>query len=170
MPKPATPFLMERYSLTLDAGQGEVALESHGFSFAEALSNACLAVSHAQSPRIDDFHAREKVVIEERGETLDELASLVLCDLLSQANEKELLVKEVELEDFRREEGSAYSVRLVALGGSLEQADSPQSFHSVEVGPGAVKVNEAGNWTINATIRLQPPDSQVAGGVPPETL
>jgi hypothetical protein len=143
---------MDRF-LLMESPTGEGAtLESYGFSFQQALENACLAVSSAQESHLSEFHAYEHVVIEEHAATLEELATLVLSDLVSQANEKELLVKHVELKDFCKGEDSAYSARVLAMGGPLELATSPRMLDSVELAEGAVKQTENGAWSIQASI------------------
>ena len=133
-------------------GEGTLAFESYGFDFPQALENACLAVSSLQTADSQDFCATEHVVVDERGATLEELAAAVLSELLLQVNEKELLVKQVSLKDFRRGEDSSYSARIVAIGGPLEQATAPRLVESVELAVGAVKQEESGHWSIQASV------------------
>ncbi|MBI3587729.1 archease [Candidatus Micrarchaeota archaeon] len=143
---------MEKFILR--NGEGAIELEAFGFSFESALSHAGLGLMNSLS---HDYHAVRTdatVVLEEKAETIEELANLLLCDLLTESGEKDLLFKEISVEQFRKTPDGNYYALLVARGGALEGAEENALVNRISVAAGGVKESEKGSWSIKARMEV----------------
>ena len=114
----------------------DVLYEAYGFSFENALENAAAAMFNviADTKKV---HEKEKVVVEEKAETLEELVGFVLGDLLSELDAREIFLKEFKVDHFKKVKdgfeckGTAYGSDAVPeLGGTVVKA---VTYHDIKV-------------------------------------
>lgn len=96
----------------------DVLYEAYGFSFENCLENAAAAMFNviADTKKV---HGKEKVVVEEKAETLEELVGFVLSDLLSELDAREIFLKEFKVNSFKQGK-DGYSLKGTAYGSDAE--------------------------------------------------
>jgi len=117
--------------------KADILFEAEGFTFEEALQNAALAMFTTIAD-VAELHCGEHVKIEERAESLDELAVFTLSSILSKGDAMELFFKDFKINSFKKEK-AGYTIEGVACG---ETSSSEKSKNSVK----AVTMHEAKVW------------------------
>ncbi|MFQ5406186.1 MAG: archease [Candidatus Micrarchaeia archaeon] len=95
----------------------DVLFESSGFSFEEALENAALAMFSTIADA-DKLSTLKDVEVEERAETLEELAAYTLSDLLYEGQSNELFFKDFKITEFKKA-GQGYLLKGRARGSPM---------------------------------------------------
>ncbi len=85
----------------------DVLVEASGFSFEEALENAALAM-FSTIASTEELGELDSIEIEERGESLEELAAFTLSSLLAEAQAEELFLKKFKVEEFKKLDGGFF--------------------------------------------------------------
>jgi len=92
----------------------DVKFTSFGFSFGEALSNAAEAMFSVMA-NVEALGDEEKVTIEEKAETLEELVGYTLGDILAESSSQEIFFKRFRIDSFHRDD-AGYSLTGTAFG------------------------------------------------------
>ncbi len=96
----------------------DVLFESQGLSFEEAMENAALAMFSTIAD-VDSLGSIEEVEVEERAETLEDLAAFVLSDLLSESQAEGLFLKKFKVLEFSKPDGG-YLLKGKAWGCAMD--------------------------------------------------
>ena len=143
---------MEKFALK--HSEGKVEVEALGFSLEEALGNAGvgLMAGMASEEALHLTHGETAVIIEERAETLSELAHMLLNDLLTESNERDLLFKEVSVEKLIQNADGVHAL-IVARGGPLDGV-ATKAIKRVSVSGDGVVQRQKGNWSVKALAEI----------------
>jgi SHS2 domain-containing protein len=95
----------------------DVQFSAYGFSFEEALSNAALAMFTVMA-NVGALGEGEKVKIEEKAETLEELVGYTLGDILSESSSQEIFFSRFVVDSFCKQDGG-YALAGTAFGEAM---------------------------------------------------
>jgi SHS2 domain-containing protein len=129
----------------------DIQYEACGFSFEEALSNAALAMFTVMCD-VAAVVESEHVVIEEKAETLEELAGYVLGDILAESGSQELFFSRFSVSSFAKEEGG-YELAGIAYGEEMTPQKGKTEIKAVTMHE--ISVKQEGNlWKIKVILDL----------------
>ena len=130
-----------------------VLFEAYGFSFENALENAAGALFSVMA-ETGKVHEKEKVLVEEKASTLEELAAFVLSDLHDEVGAREIFLKEFKATHFAAVDG-AFEFKGTAYGSEAQ----PEMAGKIVKGVVAEKVkvekaekNGSEHWTITVLL------------------
>jgi len=127
----------------------DVLFEAHGFSFEEALQNAAAAM-FSTIAKVDELGELKRSRVEERAETLEELAVYLLSDLLAESESREVFFKKFVVEKFEKKDGG-YSATGMAFGEPMTPEKG--AAHVKAVTMHEAKVSQEGNlWKIRVLL------------------
>ncbi len=129
----------------------DIEFEAYGFSFEEALSNAAGAMLSVIAD-VGRVARHEQVKIEEKAETMEELVSYTLGDILAESDAQEMFFSGFVVESFAQADGY-YSVAGTAYGEEMTPEKGKLDVKAVTMH--AISVGQDGRlWKINVVLDI----------------
>ncbi len=123
----------------------DIQFAAYGFSFEEALSNAAEAMFTVMA-NVAALGDEEKVAIEEKAETLEELVGYTLGDILSESSSQEMFFSRFRVDSFHKE-GDGYALSGTAFGEDMTPEKGKTEIKAVTMHE--ISVSREGNlWKI----------------------
>jgi len=129
----------------------DIKFTAYGFSFEEALSNAAEAMFCVMS-NADALGNEEKVAIEEKAETLEELAGYTLGDILAESGSQEVFFKRFQVDSFHKE-GEGYVLTGTAFGEEMTPEKGKTEIKAVTMHEISV-VHDGSMWEITVLLDI----------------
>jgi len=130
----------------------DVLFESFGFSFEEALENAALAMFTVIAD-VEKVKGDEKIEVEEKAESLEELVAYTLSSLLSELDSREMFFSKFAVSSFKKiKEG--FAVKGVAYGSPAEPELGRTFVKAVTYHEIKVEQRENGQWHIHVLLDI----------------
>ena len=129
----------------------DVKFAAYGFSFEEALSNAAAAMFSVMA-NVDALGDGEKVKIEEKAETLEELVGYTLGDILAESSSQEMFFSRFRVDSFRKE-GDGYALSGTAFGEDMTPEKGKTDIKAVTMHEIAV-AREGSLWKITVLLDI----------------
>lgn len=129
----------------------DVKFAAYGFTFEEALANAAEAMFSVMA-NFEALGDEEKVAIEEKAETLEELVGYTLGDVLSESGSQEVFFKRFQVDSFHKD-GAGYTLTGTAFGEEMTPEKGKTDIKAVTMHEIAV-AHEGSLWKITVLLDI----------------
>jgi len=120
--------------------KADLYIEGRGKDFKEALEAVAEGMLQSIS-HVEKLGKKEKITIEEKAKNLQELIVFSLSDLLSESEERLILIKEFKIIEFGKNESEGYYLKAEAWGEKAQRSKAKGeikavTFHDLQIKEG----------------------------------